>query len=511
MTTSLWLAESNPISTDPFVDGEKYDEVIVGAGLTGLVTALLFARAGKKVAVLEARFIGATASGNTTAKLSLLQGSQLQSITSHTYQAVTQAYVDGNRAGQRWLLDYIESRGIAVQFRDAVSYAGTPDGVSTIAKEYRVARSVGLDVRLTAELDLPFETFGAVVLPEQAQFDPLDVLTALAADVRALGGVVVDQTRVVAVKAGARDSGSARVRTSRGEVSTDHVHLTTGSPILDRGLYFAKLSAKRSYVTSYTLPGSGAGAAQLPEGMFLSVDSPSRSLRTAPVRPRLGEAGDGVQLLVGGNGHPVGREPSTQLMIDDLHEWTERYFPGAQPTHSWSAQDYETPHRVPFVGWLPRGRGRIYLATGYDKWGMTNAVMAALTLVSDVLGDSPEWAVVMHHRATLPVAIASGLGSNAAVGWWALKGWAGALLGPGLDALPEPHEREGLIGRAGLRPTGVSTVDGRTCAVSAVCPHLGGVLTWNNAEASWDCPLHGSRFDASGALLEGPATRDLKR
>ncbi|RFA09540.1 FAD-dependent oxidoreductase [Subtercola boreus] len=505
--TSLWLASRSEsdapgIATDPFEPGARYDEVIVGAGLTGLVTALLFARAGRRVAVLESRSIGAVATGRSTAKLSLLQGSQLQKIKAHTYQAIVQAYVDANTAGQQWMLDYASTRGVPVQRRDAVSYAGTPGGVETVGREFRLARSAGLDVRLVDTLDLPFETYGAVVLPDQGQFDPLDVLAALADDVRALGGVVIENTRVTGVRA----SDPAEVRTSRGVVSGARVHLTTGVPILDRGLYFAKLKALRSYAASYEVPVGKAGGAALPQGMYLSVDAPSRSLRTVP------GAGGGAPetLIVGGNGHPVGRAADTQALVDDLHEWTALHFPGAMPTHSWSAQDYETPHRVPFVGYLPRGRGRIYFASGYDKWGMTNAVQAALTLFGDLMGDTPSWAKVLHHRVTLPAAIGSGIGANAATGWWALKGWAGALAGPATDALPMPAEGEGLIGRSGFRPTATSTVAGRTCQVSAVCPHLGGVLTWNRAETSWDCPLHGSRFAPDGTLLEGPTTRDLR-
>ncbi|RFA11881.1 FAD-dependent oxidoreductase [Subtercola boreus] len=499
--TSLWFDSRSEtgagITTDPFEPDARYDEVVVGAGLTGLVTALLFARTGKRVAVLESRSIGAVATGRSTAKLSLLQGSQLQKIRAHTYQSIVQAYVDANRAGQEWMLDYASSSGVAVQRRDAVSYAGTAAGVETVGREFRIARASGLDVRLVDSTDLPFETFGAVVLTDQAQFDPLDVLTALAADVRALGGVIVENTRVTGVRA----SDPAEVRTSRGTVFGAHVHLTTGVPILDRGLYFAKLRAQRSYAGSYEVPESGA----LPQSMYLSVDAPSRSIRTVP-----GAGGETSTLIVGGNGHPVGRAGDTQRLVDDLHEWTARHFPGAVPTHSWSAQDYETPHRVPFVGYLPRGRGRIYFASGYDKWGMTNAVQAALTLFSDLSGDSPSWAKTLHHRATLPAAMASGIGANAATGWWALKGWAGVLAGPSTDALPLPAEGEGLIGRSGIHPTGTSTVGGRTCQVSAVCPHLGGVLTWNSAETSWDCPLHGSRFAPDGTLLEGPTARDLR-
>jgi nitrite reductase/ring-hydroxylating ferredoxin subunit len=212
-------------------------------------------------------------------------------------------------------------------------------------------------------------------------------------------------------------------------------------------------------------------------------------------------------LLTGGNGHPVGRHDSPQQAIDELTAWTLTHWPTARLTHSWSAQDYSTPHHVPFVGYLPRGRRRILLATGFEKWGMTNAVAAALTLYGDVVGENASWQRVLHRRLTTPQAFARGIGENAAVGWWYAKSYARALRRPvPVDA---PAEGEGVLGRRGIRPVGVSTVDGRTCAVSAICPHLGAALTWNDGERSWDCPAHGSRFSAAGARLEGPAKSDL--
>jgi nitrite reductase/ring-hydroxylating ferredoxin subunit len=230
--------------------------------------------------------------------------------------------------------------------------------------------------------------------------------------------------------------------------------------------------------------------------MFLNVESPTRSIRTWR-----------GQLLTGGNGHPVGREASPKSRADDLTRWTEKYWPGAVQTHSWSAQDYSAMHHVPFIGWMPRGGGSIYLATGYDKWGMTGGVAAALTLVADILGENTGWQRALHRRITLAPVIARGIGENAAVGWWYAKGWLGALSHPLPDVAPA--EGRGDVGRVGIRPTAVSTVDGVTCQLSGICTHLGAVVTWNDAERSWDCPAHGSRFAADGTLLEGPATRSL--
>ncbi|MFF1572226.1 FAD-dependent oxidoreductase [Leifsonia sp. NPDC058292] len=493
--TSLWLDGVAPIPTDGFQPGAEYDVAIVGAGLTGLATALMLARSGMRVAVLEARSVGAVTTGNTTGKVSLLQGTTLSQIRRHTTENVLCAYVDANTAGQGWLLDYLDASGVPYDVRDAYTYATTDDGAATLGAEYDAARSAGLAVSDERTSELPYPVERVLRLPAQAQVDPIAVLRSLAADVRALGGVIVEGERVTAVSA----SDPAVITSDSGETRAAAVVLATGASILDRGLYFAKTEALRSYATAFTIPRDA------PSGMYLSADSPSRSLRTAT-------AADGTgRLLVGGNGHNVGRADSPAERLADLTRWAEETFPGAERTHWWSAQDYRSANLVPFVGWLPRGRGRIYLATGYNKWGFTNAVAAAISLTAGLTETAePEWARVMHHRVTHPVDLATGIGFNAAVGKEAVADWLGAETAPefGPAAAP-PAEGAGVVGRRGRTPVAVSTVEGRTCALTAVCTHLGGVVHWNDAERSWDCPLHGSRFAADGSVLEGPATAPL--
>jgi len=486
--TSLWLANADPVTTDGFVPGTHVDDVIVGGGITGLVTALLLARSGRRVAVLEARYLGAGTTGNSTAKLSLLQGTHLSAIRRTLYQSVTQAYADGNRAAFGWLSEYLASQSIDADIRDAITYAATADATPSVEREFEVARSVGLPVRRLDDAGLPFRTYGAVALAGQVQLDPAQLVAALAADIRALGGRVYEGARVT----GLRASDPVRVSTADGDIFGRTAIIATGSPILDRGLYFAKITAKRSYAASFTVDGS-----ELPSAMYLSADSPVRSVRTS-----------GGLLLTGGNGHGTGRSPSPRHAMDELRDWTTRYWPSAQLTHEWAAQDYSTPHHVPFVGKLPRGRGRVYLATGYEKWGMTNGVAAALTLHADITGGRAPWQKVLRRRVTTPRAIATGIGENLAVASWYAKGWAGALT-RGVPTEP-PGEGSGVVGSRGIHPVAISTVDGATCAVSGVCSHLGAVLTWNDGENSWDCPAHGSRFSARGAVLEGPATADLR-
>lgn len=491
--TSVWTADLPHDPSDPLDDGARYDHVVVGAGITGLTTALLLARAGESVCVVEARTPGAVTTGNTTAKVSLLQGTKLSQVLSRRGPSVARDYVEANREGQQWLLRFCEDHGVDAQIRPAVTYASSPQQVSTVRQEHEAASTLGLEVRWHDRLDVPFELFGATVLPGQGQVEAGQMVTALARDLHAHGGTIVHGTRVAKVRVHG-DEVRAEVTDGRTVVGR-HLVVATGTPFLDRGLHFARLDPKRSYALTF----SGVPA---PEGMYLSAGQPSRSVRDVP-------RADGTLLMVGGSGHDVGRDPSPGKHLDELRAWTQQNFPGAVETHAWSAQDYSPADHIPYVGELPGSGGRIFVATGYDKWGMSQGVAAARAVSSWILGNDPAWARPM--RASLPTlsGAAKAAMTNAKVGLELAKGYVKAELAP----LPAqaPAEGDGVVGRRGVKPVAVSTVDGRTCAVSAVCTHLGGVLAWNDAEKSWDCPLHGSRFAADGTVLEGPATRPLSR
>lgn len=492
---SLWAQTSRTVSADDDLPAEA-DVAIAGAGLAGVATALILSRGGHRVVVFDAAGIGARTTGASTAKLSLLQGTIHSSLRRRTDRRTLRAYGEAQRLAQEWIRREVhEATGIEER-RDAYTYATTAAGDDAVRAEAEASRLAGLhpDVLGAGDIGLPFPVTSALRLPDQSQLHPLLLLDHLVRKARSCGALFVGDCRLTGVR---RQGDGLRVETSRGGIRAGRLVVTTGFPVIDRSLLFAKLVPSRQIVGTYRLPDT----APPPPGMFLSVDAVSRSSRTAH------DPQGAPVLLAGGDAFVPGREQDTRERLDSLDRWVTARFDGAARTGWWAAQDYLKADHRPFFGPVPSTGGRVLAATGFGKWGMTNAVAAAIALAARIDAVPPDWAVPFSGSGVRLRGAGGMLTGNASVAREMLRGW----LSPSYAFDDLPAGTSARVRRRGPVPVAESTRDGVRCVVSGVCTHLGGVLRWNTAEGSWDCPLHGSRFSPTGRVLEGPATRDLPR
>jgi glycine/D-amino acid oxidase-like deaminating enzyme len=373
------------------------------------------------------------------------------------------AYLDGARMALNFLTTVAAEENVEIQRRTAATFAETPAQVDAARGEYKTAKDLGLPVVWQERTDLGLPTYGAVTLDDQVQVNPFDVLAGLVAHARKLGVEIVGGHRVQDVE---HHDDYVDVECANGvQIRASHVVLATGSPIVNRAMAFAAMTPSRTSMLAFAGPDA--------IGMLISAGRPAHSVRDS-IAP------DGSRVLItAGEAWTVGSRPGATASFDKLRGWVRNRWEGLTEIGAWAAQDYMPAASSPIVGHIAT-QPRIHVATGLAKWGLLAGVAAARTIEQAVLGEeepmvpSPNW--------LKPPAVGRLLAFNGGVAAKLAKGWAARATEAGADD-------------ADQRP---------------VCTHLGGVLSWNAAEESWDCPLHGSRFTPNGDVIEGPATHCLK-
>jgi glycine/D-amino acid oxidase-like deaminating enzyme/nitrite reductase/ring-hydroxylating ferredoxin subunit len=488
---SLWL-DTVPSTTYSRLEGDvEVDVAVIGGGVAGLTTALLLRRQGARVAVLEAARVGSGVTGCTTAKVTALQSTVYSTIRKRSGAAAGAVYAQASLYGVEQLATLVGEEAIDCELerRDAFTYAARSSERSAVVEEASAAGDAGLPVELVDTPDLPYPVYGAVRLANQVQIHPTRYAQGLAAAVHGGASYVFEDSRALSVDEGK----PCRVRTASGEVRAEHVVVATHYPFLDRGLYFARLKPQRSYCIAARL-GSGSP----PQGMSISAGTPTRSLRSSS-----------ELLIVGGESHSAGARDATPERFQRLEEFARKHWDVDAITHRWSAQDPVHYDHLPVIGPYRPGSSRLWVASGFMKWGFSSATFAAKIISDGIGGRENPWAATFSPTRVSPRSLHE-------VGQLGAK-FTMDLVG---DRVKRPDTRttedipagEARVVGSGVGRKGVyRDDDGDLHAVSVRCTHMGCLLRFNGAERSWDCPCHGSRFDVDGAVLEGPAVKPLER
>jgi len=491
---SLWV-DTAPERIYPSLTADLgADVAVVGAGITGVTAALLLARSGAKVALIDAGKVGAGVTGFSTAKVSSLHGLTYHGLISSVGEDTARAYGEANEAGLARIARWVEELGIDCDFRRKPNFTYTEERSERgrIESEVVAATKLGLPAFYTETSDLPFAVAAAVRLDDQAELHPVKYVLALAEAAERAGVRVFENTRAIS----AHDGSPCVVQTENGaRLRADHVIAATHFPFLDRGLFFARIHPERSYLLAARIRGD------LPHGMFLSTEQPAHSLRTAP---REG----GELLLVGGGSHKTG-QADTAERYRGLEAYARERFDVESIDYRWATQDNMPVDGLPFIGRMWPFSGRILTATGYRKWGLAIGTSAGALLSDLVQGRPNAWAGPFDTKRLNLRASATDLAKenvNVALRFFgdrlAKRGGSARDLAPG----------EGRIVGNGPRQVAAYRDDaGRLHGVAARCTHLGCIVAWNGGDRTWDCPCHGSRFAHDGRVLHGPAVKPLEQ
>lgn len=427
---SLWLDTIKPIKFEALQADAKTDVLIIGGGLCGILCAVFLKEAGVDYMLVEKDSIGMGITKNTTAKITAQHGLIFDKLIRDKGVGKAQMYLKANE----WAVNEYRKRAENIDCDFEIKRSGVYSRTDNeaIEKEITALNKIGYSAEYTNKLNLPFDIKGAVLFDKQAQFNPLKFIYGAAVNLN-----IKEHTFVNKVK-------DTTAYTDRGNIKADKIIIATHFPYINtRGSYFLKLYQHRSYVIALK------GAADV-DGMFIDENNNGFSFRNY-----------NDLLLVGGGGHRTG-SPAGKL--DRLKRFTQSAYGTAKEMYLYAAQDCMSLDKIAYIGNYSMHTPNWYVASGFNKWGMTSSMVAARLLCDMVCGKKNELSELYY---------------------------------PSRSILKTQLLINGAVSTMNLLTPGTKR-----------CPHMGCELKWNKAEHTWDCPCHGSRFDEDGGLIDNPAKRD---
>ncbi len=435
---SVWMDTSKLPSFEELKKECKTDILIIGGGLAGILCAYQLQLAGVNYILVEAETICSGITKNTTAKITSQHGLIYDKISREFGLEKADMYLKANQAA---LEQYkVLCKNINCEYQSKDNYVYSLDSRNKLEKELEVLHKIRFGAEYKSELPLPFSTVGAVRFPDQAQFNPLQFVSHIAENLR-----IYEHTKVAElIPQGKR---ACKVVTNKGNIMAEKIIVATHFPFLNKhGSYFLKMYQHRSYVIALE---NGPNV----KGMYVDEAQKGLSFRNYD-----------NYLLIGGGDHRTGKKGGKW---NELSTFAHKYYPNCKEQYHWATQDCMTLDGIPYIGQYSAKTPHLYVATGFNKWGMTSSMVAATILKDAIIGKENEYASVFSPSRTMF--------------------------------------------RKQLAVNGFEAVTNLLSVTPKRCPHLGCALKWNETERTWDCPCHGSRFTEHGDLIDNPATGNLKK
>ncbi len=500
-TTSVWMATSDVPDLPPLTRDVRVSTCVIGAGIAGMTTAYMLARAGHAVVVIDDGPVGGGETGRTTAHLT-------SALDDRYYRIERLHGKDGARIAAEShsaAIDRIETiasqEDIDCDFERVDGYLildGQGDR-KELERELAAIHRAGLrNVEIVEENPAEFWNAGpALRFPRQAQFHPLKYLTGLTRAILRDGGQIFSAHAEQIV-----DGEPCRITTSEGHVITaDDVVVATNSPVNDWVILHTKQSAYRTYVI-----GARVARGAVPRALYWDTADPYHYVRLHEVDSRI-DSGDEEILIVGGEDHKTGQEDDAEDRFARLEQWTRERFPMISSIEfRWSGQVMEPVDYMAFIGKNPGTDEHIYIVSGDSGNGMTHGTIAGIILSDLVLKRENSWSRLYDPSRKKLGAAVEFLKENLNVA----AQYADWATGGEVESVDQIEPGKGAIIRRGTRKLAAyKDPQGEVHLRSAVCTHLYCIVDWNTAEKTWDCPCHGSRFDPYGKVLNGPAITPL--
>ena len=453
------------------------DILVIGAGIAGILTAYMLKKKGKNVVLIDAAKTSSGNTKNTTAKITSQHNLIYHKLIAEFGEEKAIQYAKANELAIKKYKEIIEERGLECDFEEKSAYVYSLNETDVLKAEVEAANKVGIDAEFVEEVNLPFKIAGAVKFNNQSQFNPLKFLKELSKDL-----VIYENTRALEIK-------ENLVITNRGNITANNIVVATHYPIMNApGYYFLKMHQERSYVLALKNTNDI-------DGMYIDIDEEGYSFRTYK-----------DLLLLGGIKQRTGENESGGS-YDKLRNAAKELYPESKEMYHWSAQDCMTMDGIPYIGRYSDETPNIYVATGFNKWGMTSSMVSAMIISDMILEKENDFSEIFSpKRFDLSLSI-----NNVAkdIAETAKNFIAQKIYIPSSNIEHIKNGHGGIVEYNGEKVGVYKNNEGKAFIVSTKCAHLGCQLHWNADELTWDCPCHGSRFDYKGRLIGSPATKNI--